>query len=166
MGGAWRLASFIPNSFICCGSQNEAHTSLASFWWSPISGTANNSAHQPGVLQLLGLHSTHWLNSGTLGSGGILLPLSSEVPSDPLKKDAPSSPSSCGSSKSEPLAAVASSPDSILWPEGQGGPQTAPDGVSSSTPPYYIPGSPCSWISPSLPGSSGCDLVFLFPLQG
>ena len=30
-GGAWRLASFIPNSHILCGSQKEAHTSLASF---------------------------------------------------------------------------------------------------------------------------------------
>ena len=29
--GAWRLASFIPNSRIHCGSWKEAHTSLASF---------------------------------------------------------------------------------------------------------------------------------------
>ena len=167
MGGAWRSASFIPNSFICCGSQNKAHTSLASFLWSPFSGTANNSAHQLGILQLLALHGTHWLNLVTVGSGGILSPLSLEVCSNPLKKDATSSPSSGGSSKSEPSAVVASSLDSVLWPEGwlgEGGPQTAPDGISSSASPYYVPGGPFSCILPSLPGSSRCDLVFLFPL--
>ena len=149
MGGAWRSASFIPNSLIHCGSWNKAHASLASFLWSPISGTANNSAHQLGVLHLSALHWTHSLNSVTVDSGGILLPLSSEVPGDPLKKDATSCPSSGGPSKSEPLVVVASSLYSILGPEwwlGAGGLQTAPDGVSSSTPPYYIPGSPCLWI--------------------
>ena len=54
MGGSWRLASFIPNSFIYCWSQNEAHTSLASFLWSPISGTVDNTAHQLGVFALTG----------------------------------------------------------------------------------------------------------------
>ena len=112
------MAPFIPNSFIHCGSQNETHTSLASFLWSPVSGTTNNSAHQQGVSQLSALHGTPWLNMVTMGSRGILLPLYLEVPGDPLKKDATSGPSSGGSSKSEPSVAVASSPHSILWSEG------------------------------------------------
>ena len=164
------MASFIPSSLICCRSQNNAHTSLASLLWSHISGTANNSAHQLGVSHLSALHGTHWLNSVTAGSRGILSPSSSEVPSDPLKKDATSGPSSGGSSKSEASAAVASSLDSVLGPErgswGQGGLQTTHDGVSSSIPPYSVPGSPCSWISSSLLGGSGCDLIFLFLLRG
>ena len=49
---------------------------------------------------------------------------------------------------------------------GQGGLQTTPDGISSSTPPYYILSGLCSWISPSFPGSSRCNLIFLSPLQG
>ena len=84
-----------------------------------------------------------------MGSRGIPSPLSLEVPGDPLKKDATSGPSSGGSSKSEPLVAVASSLYSVLRPEqwlGQGALQTAPDGISSSSPPYYVPCGPCSWI--------------------
>ena len=100
-GGALRSASVIPNSCICCGSQKEAHTSLASFLQSSIPGTANNLVHQSGVLHFSAFHGTHWLNSKTMDSGGILLPSSLEVSGDPLKKDATASPSSIGSSRSE-----------------------------------------------------------------
>ena len=89
------------------------------------------------------------------GSRGIPSPSSLEVSSNPLKKDATTSPSSSGSSRSEPLAVAPSSPDPDFGPEGQlgvGGLQTAPGGTSSSAPPYYVPSGPCSWISPSLPG--------------
>ena len=47
-----------------------------------------------------------------------------------------------------------------------GGLQATPDGISSSTPSYYIPSSPCSWISSSFLGGSGCNLIFLSLLQG
>ena len=117
--GVWRSASFIPNSFIDCGSWNKACTSLASFLWSTISSTTDNLAHQPGVLHLLALHGTHWLNSVTAGSRDILLPLSSKVSGDPLKKDATTSPSSGGSPRSEPLAVAPSSLDPVFGPEGQ-----------------------------------------------
>ena len=117
--GAWRLASSICNSLILCRSRNKACTSLASLFWSSTSGTADNSAHQLGVSHLSAFHSTHWLNSVTVGSRGILSSSSSEVPVDPLKKDATSGPSSSGSSRSEPSAAAASSLDSVLGLEGQ-----------------------------------------------
>ena len=112
--GAWRSSSSIHSSLILCRSQNKAHTSLASLLWSSTSGTADNSAHQLGVLHLLALHGTHWLNSVTAGSRGILSSSSLEVPINPLKKDATSSPSSCGSSRSEPSVAAASLLDSAL----------------------------------------------------
>ena len=117
--GAWRSASSIHSSLILCGSQNEAHISLASLLWSSTSSTANNSAHQLWVLHLSALHSTHWLTSVTVGFGGILSSLSSEVPINPLKKDATSSPRSSGSSRSEPSVVTASLLDSVLGLEGQ-----------------------------------------------
>ena len=150
-----------------CRSQNDACTSLASFLWSPISGTADISTHQLGVSHLSPLYGTHWLNSVTTGSGGILLPSSSEVPVT-LSRRMP------------PLVLVlVAPPNANLWlwllphwtPSsghrgswGQGGLQTTPDCITSSTPPYYIPSGPCSWILPSLLGSSGCNLIFLFLL--
>ena len=164
MGRAWRLASFIPNSCIHCGSWKEACTSLASFLQSSIPGTADNLVHQSGVLHFLAFHGTHWLDSKTVGSGGILLPSSSEVSGNPLKKDATAGPSSGGSYRSEPLPVAPSSLDPVFGPVGQlgaGGLQTTPDGVSYSAFPYFIPGSPYSWISPLFLSSSVCNLTFL-----
>ena len=114
MGGAWRVASLTPNSCICCGSPKDAHTSLASFLQSSIPGTVDNSVHHSGVLHLSAFHGTHWLNSKTVGSGGILLPSSSEVSSNPLRKEATASFSSSGSSKSESLPLVPSSPGPVF----------------------------------------------------
>ena len=141
------LASLIPNSCIYYGSQKEAHTSLASFLQSSIPCTTNNSDHESGVSHFLAFHGTHWLNSKTAGSGGILLPSSLEVSGNPLKKDATASPSSGGSSRSEPLPVAPPSLDPVFKPVGQlgvGGLQTTPDSISSSATPYYIPSGPCS----------------------
>ena len=88
------MASPIPNSHICCGSQEEAHTFLASFLQSSNPNTTDNLVHQSRVSHFSAFHGTHWLNSMTTGSGGILSPSSSEVSSNPLKKDATASPSS------------------------------------------------------------------------
>ena len=117
-GGAWRLASLIPNSHVCCGSQKEAHTSLASFLQSSIPGTIDNSVHQSRVWHFLAFHGTHWLSSKTMGSGGILSPSSSEVSSNPLRKEATTGFSSSGSSRSELSPVAPSSPGPAFWSVG------------------------------------------------
>ena len=134
MGGAWRLASLFPNSRIHCGSQKEACTSLASFLQSSIPGTIDNLVHQSRVLHFSAFHGTHWLKSKTVGFRGILLPSSSEVSSNPLRKEATASFSSGGSSRSEPLPVAPphwalSSGQWGSW--GQVGLQTAPGSISS-----------------------------------
>ena len=86
--------------------------------WSPIPSTADNSVHQLGVSHPSALLGTYWLNSVTAGSGGILLPLSLEVSSNPLKKDATASPSSGASPRSESLVVAPSSLDPVFGPEG------------------------------------------------
>ena len=169
MGGAWRLASLIPNSCIHCGCWKEAHTSLASYLQSSIHSTIDNSVHQSGVLHVLAFHGTHWLNSKTAGYRGILSPSSSEVSGDPLRKDATTGHSSGGSSRSEPLPVAPSSLDPVFGPAGwlwAAGLQNAPGNVSSFALPYFIPSSPYSWISPLFLSSSRCDLTFLSLLQG
>ena len=103
------MASLIPNSHICCGSLKEACTSIASFLESSIPGTVNNSVLQSRVSHLSAFHHTHWQNSKTAGSGGVLLPSSLEVSGDPFRKEAMTAFSSGGSSKSEPLPFAPSS---------------------------------------------------------
>ena len=115
--GAWMFASSIYSSLIICRSQNEAHTSLASILWSSTSGTANNSAHQLGVLHLSALHGTHWLNSVTVGSRCVLSSSSSEVPMTLSRRMPP--PSSNGSSRAKPSVVAASLLDFVLRLEGQ-----------------------------------------------
>ena len=102
-GGAWRVASFEPNSHNCRGSLKDARTSLASFLESSFPCTANSSVQHSGVLHLSAFHGTHQLNSTTGGSGDVSLPSSSEVFGNPLKKEATIGFSSGGSSRSEPL---------------------------------------------------------------
>ena len=113
-GGAWRVASFEPNSYNCRGSLKDAHTSLASFLESSFPGTANSPVHHSGVSHLSACHGTHRLNSKTAGSGGIFLPSSSKVSGNPLRKEATVSFSSSGSYKSEPLPLDPSSPSCVL----------------------------------------------------
>ena len=119
----WEEPGVWPPSFLILAfaveARNEAHTSLASFLQSSIPSTTNNSVHQSGVLHFSAFHGTHWLNSKTMGSRGIILPSSSEVSGNPLKKDATASPSSSGSSRSEPSLVVPSSPHPVFWPAGQ-----------------------------------------------
>ena len=164
MGGAWRVASLIPNSCIHCGSPKEACPSLASFLQSSIPGTVNNLVHQSRVSHFSTFHGTHWLNSKTAGSRGILSPSSLEVSSDPLRKEASASFSSGGSSKSEPSLVAPSSLGPVFrsagW-LGQGGLQTAPTSISSFALPYFIPSSPFSWILPLVLSGSGRDLAYL-----
>ena len=101
-GGAWRVASFEPNSHSCHGSLKDALTSLTSFLWSSFPGTADSSIHHSGVSHLSAFHGTHRPNSKTAGSRGIFSPSSSKVCSEPLRKEATIGFSSAGSSKSEP----------------------------------------------------------------
>ena len=91
-------------------------------------------------------------------------PSSPEVSSDPLRNDATSGPSSGGSSKSEPSLVAPSSLDPVFGSVGQlgaGGPQSAPDSISSSALLYFTPGGPYSLISPLFLGGSECNLTFL-----
>ena len=118
-GGAWRVASLTPNSHICCGSPKDASTYLASFLQSSIPGTVNNLVHHSGVLHLSAFNGTHWLNSKTTGSRGILSPSSSEVSGNPLRKEATTGFSSGSSSKSESLPLVPSSPGPVFGSVGQ-----------------------------------------------
>ena len=113
-GGAWRVASFEPNSHNCHGSPKDALTSLASFLESSFPGTADSSIHRSGILHLSTFYGTHWLNSTTGGSGDVSLPSSSEVFSDPLRKEATVGFSSSGSSRSEPLPLDPCSLGSVL----------------------------------------------------
>ena len=93
-----------PNSCICCGSLKDAGTSLASFLQSSIPGTVDSSVHHSGVSHLLAFHGTHWLNSKTVGSGGVSSPSSLEVSGQPSQdRRLPAGFSSGSSSKSEPL---------------------------------------------------------------
>ena len=108
------MASLAPNSCICHGSPKDAHTSLASFLQSSLSGTVDSSIHHSRVSHLLAFQETHQLNSKTMGSGGISSPSSSEVFGDPLRKEATVGFSSGGSSKSEPLPLDPCSPGSVL----------------------------------------------------
>ena len=108
------MASLTPNSHICHGSPKDACTSLASFLQSSIPGTVNSLVHHSGVLHLLAFQGTHWLNSKTVGSGGIFLLSSSEVSSNPLRKEATASFSSGCSSKSEPLPLDPCSPGPVF----------------------------------------------------
>ena len=113
-GGAWRVASLESNSHICCGCAKDALTSLVSLLASSFPSTANSSSHQSGVLHLSDFHGTHWLKSIMLGPRGISSLSSSEVSSDPHRKEAMVGFSSGGSSKSEPLPLDPSSPCGTL----------------------------------------------------
>ena len=118
--GAWRVASLVSNSHSHCGSMKDALTSLASFLMSSFPGTANSFSHQSGVSHLSAFHGTHTQKSIISGSRGIFLPSSSEVSSDPHRKEATVGFSSGSSSKSEPPPLDPSSPGGILgladWP--------------------------------------------------
>ena len=157
------MASLTPSSCIHHGSPKDPHTSLASFLQSSTPGTVDSSVHHSGVLHLSALHGTHQLNSKTVGSRGIFLPSSLEVSGNPLSKEATAGFSSGSFSKSEPSLVDLFSLGSFF---GSGGPQTSPDGVSFFAPPYFILGSPYSWILPSVLNGSGCDLASLSPPQG
>ena len=102
-GGAWRVATFEPNSCNCHGSPKDALTSLASFLKSSFPGTVDSLVHHSGVSHLSTFLGTHWPKSKTAGSRGIFSPSSSKVSSNPLRKEATIGFSSGGSSKSEPL---------------------------------------------------------------
>ena len=112
-GGAWRVASFEPNSCNCHGCLKDALTSLASFLESFL-GTANSSVHHSGVLHLSAVHGTHWLNSIAGGSGDVSSPLSLEVFGDPLKKEGAIGFSSGRSSRLEPSPLDSCSPGAVL----------------------------------------------------
>ena len=113
-GGAWRVTSLESNSCNCCGSAKDALTSLASLLASSFPDTANSSSHQSGVSHFSDFHGTHWPKSIILGSRGIFLPSSSEVSSDPHRKEATVGFSSSSSSKSEPLPWDPSLPSGAL----------------------------------------------------
>ena len=87
-GGAWRVASLEPNSCNHHGSLKDALTSLAGFLASSFPGTANSSIHHSGVSHLSAFHRTHRLKSKIVGSRGVFLPSSSEVSSNPCRKEA------------------------------------------------------------------------------
>ena len=93
------------------GRPKDAQTCLASFLVSSPPSTVDNSIHQLGVLHLLAFHVTHSAESVMPGSSGIFLPLSSDVPSDPHKKEATAGFSSSGSPKLAP--SNSSSPNSV-----------------------------------------------------
>ena len=113
-GGAWRVASFEPNSHNHHGHPKDVLTSLASFLESSFPGTANSSIHHSGVLYLSAFHGTHRPNSKTTGSRGAFLPSSSKVFGDPLRKEATIGFSSGSSSKLEPLPLDPSSLSCVL----------------------------------------------------
>ena len=113
-GGAWRVASLESNFCIHCGSMKDTLTSLANLLASSFPGTANSSSHQSGVSHLSDFHGTHSLKSIMLGSGGVSSLSSSEVSSDPCRKEATVGLNSGGSSKSEPPPSDPSSPCGTL----------------------------------------------------
>ena len=104
------MASFEPNSCNHHGSPKDALTFLASCLAPSFPGTANSSIHHSGVSHLSALHGTHRLKSKIVGPRGIFSPSSSEVSSNPCRKEATVSFSSGGSFKSEPLPSDPSSP--------------------------------------------------------
>ena len=113
-GEAWRVASLESSSHNGHGSLKDALTSLASFLASSFPSTADSSIHQSGVSHLSAFHGTHRLKSRIAGSGGVFLPSSSKVSSNPCRKEATISFSSSSSSKSEPLPSDPSSPGGVL----------------------------------------------------
>ena len=116
MQGAWRVASLESSSHNCCGSSNDALTSLANFLASSFPSTADSSIHQSGVSHLSAFHGTHRLKSRIAGSRGIFSPSSSDISGNPHRKEATISFSSGSSSKSEPLPSDPSSPGGVLGP--------------------------------------------------
>ena len=115
--GEWPSSLLIPASAV--GVPKDACTSLPSFLQSSIPGIVNSLVHHSRVLHLSAFHGTHWLNSKTAGSGGVLSPSSLEVSGDPLRKEATAGFSSGSSSKSESLPLVPSSPGPVFRSVGQ-----------------------------------------------
>ena len=87
-GGAWRVALLAYSSPNHHGSPKDTLTCLASFLVLSSPGTTDSSIHQLGVSHFPAFHWTHSAKSRTAGSGSISPPSSSDVSSDPHRKQA------------------------------------------------------------------------------
>ena len=113
-GGAWQwyFVSFI--SFALLGWLNEACICDANFLQSGTPSNANNSLHQSGVLVASAFYVTHSCNSPTGGYGGG--PSSSELFTNPVRKEVTPGSNCGGSPRSESSGVGSSLLDSGLSP--------------------------------------------------
>ena len=132
-GEAWRVALPASSSCSCCGSPKDTLTCLASFLVLSSPGTVDSSIHQLGVSHLSTFHGTHSAKSKMAGSGGILLPSSSDVSGDPCRKEATAGFSSGSSPKLESLPSDPSPPDCMSGLADQPG-----DGLSAKLTWWHI----------------------------
>ena len=93
----WYFTSF--TSLALLGWLNEACTFCANLLQLVTPDTANNSLHQSGVSVISAFHVTHLWNSPN-GSSGVG-PFSSELSSDPLRKEVTPGSNSGSSARSE-----------------------------------------------------------------
>ena len=119
-GGAWQWSFVFFTSLAFLGWLNKACIFCASLLQLGTPGTANNSLHQSGVSVVSAFHVTHLQSSHTGSSGGG--PSSSELSTDPLRKEVTPSFNSGSFPNSKSSAVASTSPDSGL---SQGGWQGA-----------------------------------------